>query len=48
MFYKHCTEFSNTSCVPCIQKSFIAVPNGLSHCLSCTVCEPGEKRFIFN
>ncbi|XP_035237166.1 tumor necrosis factor receptor superfamily member 14-like isoform X8 [Anguilla anguilla] len=38
--YKHCTEFANTSCVPCTQKSFIAVPTGLSHCLSCTVCEP--------
>ncbi|XP_035237175.1 tumor necrosis factor receptor superfamily member 14-like isoform X13 [Anguilla anguilla] len=38
--YKHCTEYTSTSCVPCIQKSFIAVPNGLPHCLSCTVCEP--------
>ncbi|XP_064156814.1 uncharacterized protein LOC135235340 isoform X3 [Anguilla rostrata] len=38
--YNHCTEFANTSCVPCTQKTFIAVPTGLSHCLSCTVCEP--------
>ncbi|KAG5829996.1 hypothetical protein ANANG_G00319560 [Anguilla anguilla] len=38
--YKHCTEYTSTSCVPCTQKSFSAMPNGLSHCLSCTVCEP--------
>ncbi|XP_035237190.1 tumor necrosis factor receptor superfamily member 14-like isoform X2 [Anguilla anguilla] len=38
--YKHCTEYTSTSCVPCTQKSFIDVPNGLAHCLSCTVCDP--------
>ncbi|XP_064176467.1 tumor necrosis factor receptor superfamily member 14-like isoform X3 [Anguilla rostrata] len=37
--YKHCTEYTRTSCVPCTQKSFIDLPNGLPHCLSCTVCD---------
>ncbi|XP_035237195.1 tumor necrosis factor receptor superfamily member 14-like [Anguilla anguilla] len=37
--YKHCTEYTSTSCVPCIQKSFVDVPSGLSHCLPCIVCD---------
>ncbi|XP_064153835.1 tumor necrosis factor receptor superfamily member 14-like isoform X2 [Anguilla rostrata] len=37
--YKHCTEYTSTSCAPCTQKSFIPVPNGLSHCLPCIVCD---------
>ncbi|XP_064176039.1 tumor necrosis factor receptor superfamily member 14-like, partial [Anguilla rostrata] len=43
--YKHCTEYTSTSCVPCIQKSFTDRPNGLSHCFSCTVCEPGTRVY---
>ncbi|XP_064156820.1 tumor necrosis factor receptor superfamily member 14-like isoform X8 [Anguilla rostrata] len=37
--YKLCTEDTSTSCVSCIQKSFIAVPNSAPHCLPCTVCD---------
>ncbi|KAJ8264957.1 hypothetical protein COCON_G00140560 [Conger conger] len=39
--FKHCTEYTNTSCKPCTPKLFMAVPNGLLHCITCTVCDPG-------
>ncbi|KAJ8264954.1 hypothetical protein COCON_G00140530 [Conger conger] len=39
--YKHCTEYTSTSCKPCTPKLFMAVPNGLLHCITCTVCDPG-------
>ncbi|KAJ8371153.1 hypothetical protein SKAU_G00111810 [Synaphobranchus kaupii] len=38
--YKHCTEYTNTSCVPCTKESFIDQPNGLPICFPCTVCDP--------
>ncbi|XP_061115102.1 tumor necrosis factor receptor superfamily member 14-like [Conger conger] len=39
--FEHCTEFTNTSCKPCTAGSFMALPNGLLHCITCTVCDPG-------
>ncbi|KAJ8017143.1 hypothetical protein DPEC_G00014690 [Dallia pectoralis] len=39
--YKHCTEFTSTSCAPCIGSTYIDQPNGLPACLSCTTCDPG-------
>ncbi|KAJ8017191.1 hypothetical protein DPEC_G00015210 [Dallia pectoralis] len=38
--YKHCTEFTSTSCAPCIGSTYIDRPNGLPACLSCTTCDP--------
>ncbi|KAJ8371156.1 hypothetical protein SKAU_G00111840 [Synaphobranchus kaupii] len=38
--YKHCTEYTSTTCVPCTKESFIDQPNGLSICFPCTVCDP--------
>ncbi|KAJ8017186.1 hypothetical protein DPEC_G00015140 [Dallia pectoralis] len=38
--YKHCTEYTSTSCAPCIGSTYIDLPNGLPACLSCTTCDP--------
>ncbi|XP_041729394.2 tumor necrosis factor receptor superfamily member 14-like isoform X1 [Coregonus clupeaformis] len=39
--YKHCTEFTSTSCVPCVDSTFLDEPNGLMKCKVCTNCDPG-------
>ncbi|XP_041729185.2 tumor necrosis factor receptor superfamily member 14-like [Coregonus clupeaformis] len=39
--YKHCTEFTSTSCVPCVDSTFLDEPNGLIKCKVCTNCDPG-------
>ncbi|XP_029574322.1 tumor necrosis factor receptor superfamily member 14-like isoform X2 [Salmo trutta] len=39
--YKHCTEFTSTSCVPCTDSTFLDEPNGLTACIPCTNCDPG-------
>ncbi|XP_029103450.1 tumor necrosis factor receptor superfamily member 14-like isoform X2 [Scleropages formosus] len=39
--YRHCTEFTSTSCVPCIGATFTNRPNGLSYCFPCAVCDQG-------
>ncbi|XP_036388582.1 uncharacterized protein LOC118780278 [Megalops cyprinoides] len=39
--YKHCTEYTSTSCVPCVGETFIDEPNGLSQCFRCAVCDQG-------
>ncbi|KAJ8017146.1 hypothetical protein DPEC_G00014730 [Dallia pectoralis] len=39
--YKHCTEFTSTSCSPCIGSTYIDHPSGRPACLSCTNCDPG-------
>ncbi|XP_061115172.1 tumor necrosis factor receptor superfamily member 14-like isoform X2 [Conger conger] len=39
--YRHCTEYTSTSCKPCTAGSFMAVPNGLLYCITCAVCDPG-------
>ncbi|KAJ8362151.1 hypothetical protein AAFF_G00392850 [Aldrovandia affinis] len=39
--YKHCTEYTNTTCVQCIGKTFIDEPNGLPSCRPCKVCHAG-------
>ncbi|CAB1330222.1 unnamed protein product, partial [Coregonus sp. 'balchen'] len=39
--HKHCTEFTSTSCVPCIDSTFLCEPNGLMRCEPCTICDSG-------
>uniref|UniRef100_A0A673ZB02 TNFR-Cys domain-containing protein n=1 Tax=Salmo trutta TaxID=8032 RepID=A0A673ZB02_SALTR len=39
--HKHCTEFTSTSCVPCVDSTFLDEPNGLIKCKVCTNCDPG-------
>uniref|UniRef100_A0A3P9A1C8 TNFR-Cys domain-containing protein n=1 Tax=Esox lucius TaxID=8010 RepID=A0A3P9A1C8_ESOLU len=39
--YRHCTEYTSTSCVPCIGSTYLDKPNGLSTCIPCTHCDPG-------
>lgn len=39
--FKHCTEFTSTSCKPCPQNTFTDQPNGLPQCLPCTECDAG-------
>ncbi|XP_045552369.1 tumor necrosis factor receptor superfamily member 14 [Salmo salar] len=41
--YKHCTEFASTSCVPCVDSTFLDEPNGLIKCKVCTNCDAGLK-----
>ncbi|XP_062855163.1 tumor necrosis factor receptor superfamily member 14-like [Trichomycterus rosablanca] len=40
--YRHCTEYTSTTCVPCTKSTYTAEPNGLLECLSCTVCDTGQ------
>ncbi|XP_024259361.2 tumor necrosis factor receptor superfamily member 14 isoform X1 [Oncorhynchus tshawytscha] len=39
--HRHCTEFTSTSCVPCVDSTFLDEPNGLIKCKVCTNCDPG-------
>ncbi|KAL1020779.1 hypothetical protein UPYG_G00004560 [Umbra pygmaea] len=39
--YKHCTEYTTTSCVPCIGSTYLDEPNGLTACIPCRNCDPG-------
>ncbi|XP_029105619.1 tumor necrosis factor receptor superfamily member 14-like isoform X2 [Scleropages formosus] len=39
--YKHCTEYTSTSCVPCVGSTFIDKPNGLTKCTPCMACDHG-------
>uniref|UniRef100_A0A8C9V9J6 TNFR-Cys domain-containing protein n=1 Tax=Scleropages formosus TaxID=113540 RepID=A0A8C9V9J6_SCLFO len=37
----HCTEYTSTSCVPCVGSTFIDKPNGLTKCTPCMACDHG-------
>ncbi|XP_030641354.1 tumor necrosis factor receptor superfamily member 14-like [Chanos chanos] len=39
---RHCSEDTSTSCIPCSPFSFIDLPNGLSYCFPCTVCDSSQ------
>uniref|UniRef100_A0A8C7D7G0 Tumor necrosis factor receptor superfamily member 14-like n=1 Tax=Oncorhynchus kisutch TaxID=8019 RepID=A0A8C7D7G0_ONCKI len=39
--HRHCTEFTSTSCVPCVDATFLDEPNGLIKCKVCTNCDSG-------
>ncbi|XP_051949764.1 tumor necrosis factor receptor superfamily member 14-like [Xyrauchen texanus] len=40
--YWHCTDDTSTTCVPCLEYTFIDKPSGFTKCLSCTVCDTGQ------
>ncbi|XP_071229111.1 tumor necrosis factor receptor superfamily member 14-like isoform X2 [Salvelinus alpinus] len=37
----HCTKSTYTSCVPCIDSTFLDEPSGKTTCNNCTTCDPG-------
>ncbi|XP_066500438.1 uncharacterized protein [Hoplias malabaricus] len=39
---RHCTEDTTTTCVPCLDSTYLDAPNGLSICFNCTVCDPSQ------
>ncbi|KAK6308513.1 hypothetical protein J4Q44_G00217840 [Coregonus suidteri] len=39
--HEHCTEFTSTSCVSCIDSTFLDEPNGLMKCAPCSSCDSG-------
>ncbi|KAF5885807.1 tumor necrosis factor receptor superfamily member 5-like isoform X1, partial [Clarias magur] len=39
--YKHCTEFTSTVCMSCVDSTYTDEPNDHSKCISCTVCDTG-------
>ncbi|XP_045063268.1 tumor necrosis factor receptor superfamily member 14-like isoform X1 [Coregonus clupeaformis] len=39
--HKHCTEFTSTICVLCVDSTFLDEPNDLIKCKVCTNCDPG-------
>uniref|UniRef100_A0A8C9SH11 TNFR-Cys domain-containing protein n=1 Tax=Scleropages formosus TaxID=113540 RepID=A0A8C9SH11_SCLFO len=39
--YKHCTEQTSTSCVPCTGSTFTDKPNSVTKCGPCTLCDHG-------
>lgn len=39
--YRDCTEYTSTTCVPCMGATFLDAPNGLKECFICTECDPG-------
>uniref|UniRef100_A0A3Q0S2B1 TNFR-Cys domain-containing protein n=1 Tax=Amphilophus citrinellus TaxID=61819 RepID=A0A3Q0S2B1_AMPCI len=41
----HCTEYRSTSCLPCVDGTYTAKPNGLDQCTPCTSCAAGTSLF---
>uniref|UniRef100_A0A3B1IVD5 Tumor necrosis factor receptor superfamily member 5-like n=1 Tax=Astyanax mexicanus TaxID=7994 RepID=A0A3B1IVD5_ASTMX len=39
--YRDCTEYTSTTCVPCMGATFLDAPNGLKECFICMICDPG-------
>ncbi|XP_059188733.1 tumor necrosis factor receptor superfamily member 14-like isoform X1 [Centropristis striata] len=39
---KDCTEFRSTSCVPCLNETFMDHPAGLQECFGCAKCDAGS------
>uniref|UniRef100_A0A3Q1GJS9 Tumor necrosis factor receptor superfamily member 5-like n=1 Tax=Acanthochromis polyacanthus TaxID=80966 RepID=A0A3Q1GJS9_9TELE len=36
-----CTEFKSTSCLPCLEGTFVDKPTGRKNCFDCTNCDEG-------
>ncbi|NWI86014.1 TNR14 factor, partial [Pitta sordida] len=43
---RHCTASSSTTCIPCVQGTFIDHPSGLTHCIQCKQCDKGANLMI--
>ncbi|KAL2103396.1 hypothetical protein ACEWY4_000264 [Coilia grayii] len=39
--YRHCTEFTSTTCMPCLPMTFTDKPQGQVRCQPCSVCDTG-------
>ncbi|KAF6723599.1 Tumor necrosis factor receptor superfamily member 14 [Oryzias melastigma] len=39
---RDCTEFTSTSCVPCVEGTYNEKSNGRKYCTPCTLCDPGS------
>uniref|UniRef100_A0A8B9GY56 TNFR-Cys domain-containing protein n=1 Tax=Astyanax mexicanus TaxID=7994 RepID=A0A8B9GY56_ASTMX len=39
--YRDCTEYTSTTCVPCMGATFLDAPNGRRLCFDCMICNPG-------
>ncbi|XP_063063896.1 tumor necrosis factor receptor superfamily member 14-like [Engraulis encrasicolus] len=37
--YRHCTEYTSTTCAPCPRTTYTEAHNGLNSCKKCTVCD---------
>ncbi|XDV49139.1 hypothetical protein PO909_018443 [Leuciscus waleckii] len=35
----HCTDDTSTTCVPCLELTYIDEPSGFTKCFTCTVCD---------
>ncbi|NXM75784.1 TNR14 factor, partial [Serilophus lunatus] len=40
---KHCTAYSSTTCIPCVEGTYTVHPNGLTHCILCKQCDRGAN-----
>jgi hypothetical protein len=44
--YRHCTEFTSTSCASCTEGTFQDGDNGREQCFSCKHCDPGKFSYF--
>ncbi|XP_058613970.1 tumor necrosis factor receptor superfamily member 14-like [Onychostoma macrolepis] len=40
--YRHCDEYTSTTCDSCPVMTFTDAPNGFTECLHCSVCDPSN------
>uniref|UniRef100_A0A3B3C200 TNFR-Cys domain-containing protein n=1 Tax=Oryzias melastigma TaxID=30732 RepID=A0A3B3C200_ORYME len=40
--HDYCTEFTTTSCVPCVEGTYNEKYNGVRNCAHCSLCHPGS------
>ncbi|XP_019367213.1 PREDICTED: tumor necrosis factor receptor superfamily member 14 isoform X2 [Gavialis gangeticus] len=43
---KHCSNFSSTTCIPCVGNTYTDHPNGLEECRRCKFCDEELKLII--
>ncbi|XDV49140.1 hypothetical protein PO909_018444 [Leuciscus waleckii] len=44
--YRHCDETTSTTCVSCLVMTYTNIPNGLTKCLPCSVCDESNRLRI--